>query len=254
MRKFWREHEIVVVGIIISCVFFGILSVLQTKGSIILNLETKWLILAIIPIFIAMFIGGYIKSFKGFGIELEAKLKIPLTTIKLKAKEAATTLVGNYKESIKSLDNINNNQKDKIKLLIFISGKKDYYGSEAIQIYLDGLQKLEYILINDKDDKFVCLLPITVLTKSQNNINKSRDINKFIDALERNSIQSEYMNICIDNTIKKNENILDTLLKMRTLKIKSIAVLDSDNKFYGLLNETEIEHKIIEEVISYKRA
>lgn len=70
--RFFGSHPAIVFGGCLSLLLLGIFLAFQFFDSKMLNLETRWLLASGIPILIALFVGGYIKSFKGFGVELEA--------------------------------------------------------------------------------------------------------------------------------------------------------------------------------------
>ncbi len=67
----FKKYEPIIYGLVISLVILLILLLLQHYSASLLNLETRWLVVAGVPIIIALIIGGYIYKFKGFGIELE---------------------------------------------------------------------------------------------------------------------------------------------------------------------------------------
>ncbi|MGX5688504.1 hypothetical protein [Arcticibacter tournemirensis] len=46
----------------------------EGAGLKFMDLEAKWMLIAGAPILFALFVGGYIKNVKGFGLELEAEL------------------------------------------------------------------------------------------------------------------------------------------------------------------------------------
>jgi len=75
--NFCKRHPAIVLGAIISIVLFIALVLFQHYNLDVLKLESRWLLVSGVPILIALFVGGYIKKFKGFGIELEAPEKTP---------------------------------------------------------------------------------------------------------------------------------------------------------------------------------
>jgi hypothetical protein len=92
MNNLWKRHKIIISGIASSIIFLTLFLLLQYYIPSLMWLGTQWLVVAGVPVLIALFIGGYIKSFKGFGIELEAKLKstiayMPLETSGFKNNE-----------------------------------------------------------------------------------------------------------------------------------------------------------------------
>jgi len=132
MNKLWQEHTLLIACFGISLVLFFIFAILQLTNSEIMKLSAQWLFVAGVPLLLALVAGGYIGKFKGFGIELESKLKSPVRSIDLKATDAMADLRGNEKESTERLPDFTNEQIKRTKRLSFISGKRNYYGTNAI--------------------------------------------------------------------------------------------------------------------------
>jgi len=74
MVKFWVQHTSLAIGAVISIFFLVTFLTFQYNQSEMLKLESRWLLVAGVPLLAALIVGGYIKSFKGFGVELEAIL------------------------------------------------------------------------------------------------------------------------------------------------------------------------------------
>ena len=188
----WKEYKILFIGFIASVVLIIIFFILQWHQSNLLGLNAKWLSFSAIPILIALFVGGYIKSFKGFGIEVEANLNKPIVKnynliTKLKAEEVPRFI----KSETQEIRRLSKCQRLKIKRLTFIYGRKGYYNVEAIMDYLKLLQNLEYIEIVDIKRKFKYLLKIDILEKGGDNLYRE-NIQIFINALADKTIPSVY--------------------------------------------------------------
>ncbi|ODB92812.1 hypothetical protein A3197_20795 [Candidatus Thiodiazotropha endoloripes] len=70
LLKFWSHHTALVIGAIVSIVLLATFLLFQYNESNVLKLESRWLLVAGVPLLAALIVGGYIKSFKGFGVEL----------------------------------------------------------------------------------------------------------------------------------------------------------------------------------------
>jgi hypothetical protein len=258
MGDIWNEHRLLIICSILSLGMLIVLAILQYHGSDILKLEAKWLAISGSPVLVALFGGGYINRFKGFGVELESKLKSPIRPIDLKATDAVTGLHGNEKQSVARLPDFKNDQIERIKRLSFISGSRNYYGTDAIIEYFEVLRKLEYVEVKKKSGEFVCLIPIEEFKTCNKNCNISKfshhEIDRFIEALENENLLQAYSHTCVRLTVKQNEGLIAALQKLRESNTIMAAVVNTKKEFIGLLTEREIEHSIANEVLVTQRS
>lgn len=242
-----NEHSILLIGIIISLLFLIFFFILQGYNSSLLKLDIKWLVLCSLPMLIALFVGGYIKSFKGFGLELEARLKNPITTIELKTTDAITLILGDEKQGYPFLNELTLIQIKSFSRLVFTFGKKDYYNPRAIKEYLERLTNLKYFEVKKNSGEFICLLPVTVFgPKERYNI---EIINLFIEALENENILSIFSKEVITLFVKNDSDLLDVLIVLKKEKKNIIVVVSSEKHFIGTVNLHDIEKRITEEVL-----
>ena len=258
MIKFWRENSLLVVCTIFSIVLLSVFSALQIIDSSILKLETKWLLISGAPLLVALIAGGYIAKFKGFGIELESKLNSPVKTLTLKATDVIAGIAGDNKQSVDRLPNFTDDQIERTKRLSFISGRDNYYGTDAIIRYMEKLRNLEYLEVKTESGEFICLLPASEF-KSNNenrcNVEISHNkVSRFRRALEENKVTKDYSHVCIKLTVGQDEGLLDVLQKLRNINQKIAVVVNSDGQFIGILTERDIEHRIADDVLYSKRA
>ena len=101
LKKFWKEHTVMSVGAIVSLLMLSAFFFFQYQQASILKLASRWLIASGVPLLAALFVGGYIKSFKGFGVELEASLHKPVSNLELSATEGMAEIQGDETRSIK---------------------------------------------------------------------------------------------------------------------------------------------------------
>ena len=191
MKKLWKENTIFIVCFLVSVVLFGIFIALQLNKSTVLDINTRWLITAGIPILVGLIIGGYVTKFKGFGVELETRLKSPVTILSLKAADAITFLPGDEKQSAGRLRSVSEAQIIRTKRLSFVTGRKSYYGIQAIIEYLRTFRNLEYFEIKKESNEFVCLIPIDLFRRLLNSIEERlydynyNKLDNFINQLEK---------------------------------------------------------------------
>lgn len=250
LKKFWNEHTALAIGSILSLGLLAIFFIFQHLGANVLNLESRWLIASGVPILVALLIGGYIKSFKGFGVELEASLQKPVSNLELSATEGMIEIIGDEKRSINYLHKISPSKRRKVSRLGFIQGRRDYYRTYAIEQYISDLNRLQYFEIKNDEGKFIALLPTNEF-KTDNEINFDA-INIFIRSLEDMNIYETYGNLLIRDAVSEHTDLIEALKIMRQKRIKRIAVIDDHDIFIGLLTETLIEKRIVNNVLSAK--
>jgi len=225
---------------------------MQHFNSNLLALDAKWLSFSAIPLLIAIFLGGYVKSFKGFGIEVEANLEQPIS----KNYNIITTLepkdVPKYvKGRISELDKLTQSQLLKIKRLTFIYGKRNYYGEEAIREYVRKLPNLEFIEIIDDKRRFQFLLSAQILRQDGDNM-YYENIQSFISALESKSIPLMYPNMYESKYIKSDEAIIDVYKKLKVSYLKTIPIVNKNNEMIGLVDYYSVAIQIADEIVDVK--
>ncbi len=73
IRDLAIKYPLVSYSMVLSFILLLFFMLLKSYDTRMLALETKWILISALPVFIALLIGGYIKSFKGFGVEIETK-------------------------------------------------------------------------------------------------------------------------------------------------------------------------------------
>lgn len=246
-----RRHAELLICATISVLILTLFFIFQHRGSQLLKLESKWLLVAGIPILIGLIVGNYVKTFKGFGIELEALLQVSIGKIELKADEAASIVVGEEKRSIAYLNTLSEPQIRKIQRLTFTANKPNYYDAWAVTQYLVKLKQLKYVEVVDSQKRFQSLLSIQHL-KSERNPDESK-VRNFISALETNTLDNSFGNHLIANFVRGNEPLLDVLKKIRNNTSNELPVVSPDGLLIGVVTERLIEKKIADEVIAMQK-
>ncbi|MCL1044942.1 CBS domain-containing protein [Shewanella electrodiphila] len=250
LKKFWNENTALSVGAIVSLLMLSVFFIFQYQQANILKLESRWLVTSGVPILVALLVGGYIKSFKGFGVELEASLHKPVSNLELTATEGMAEIQGDEKRSIKYLHNLSPSQRRIISRLSFVMGRENYYQTYAIEQYIRELDRLKYFEVKSSDGKFVAILPLSDF-KINNEISFGA-IESFIRSLEEMTIQQTYGSLLITHHVVEGTDLIEALKIMRSKRIKRLAVTDENNVFIGLLTETSIEKRIVDNVLSAK--
>jgi CBS domain-containing protein len=251
-----KKHGTLIACCAVSILLLVVFAILQTNGSKIMDMGTQWLLVAGVPLLIALIVGGYITKFKGFGLELESKLKTPIHTLSLKATDVIASLPGDDKQSSRYLEGLTQDQIDRTKRLSFITGRRDYYVVSTIEEYLKKLHHLEYLEVKRESGEFVCLIPIKEFKiRERNDVSYIfTQTEKFRHALEENSVVSTYRHVCIDMTVRQDESLISVLEKLRAANKNIVVVVDSERQFVGLLTASEIEHRIADDVLYSRKA
>ena len=259
MNKTLKSHLLLAVGSGISILLLIIFSILQAFDSAILKLNSQWILVAGAPLLVALVAGGYIKKFKGFGLELESKLQAPVTSLDLRVADAIMDMPGDEKGSIRTLHNLSRDEIRNIKRLSFILEKKDYYTPHAIWEYLDTLKKLEFFEIKRQDGTFVCLIPVSAF-KNVGERNGDMDpthndrVSRFTQALKQETLATEFADVCISITVKHSDGLIGVLEILRSNNSEYATVASPEGKFIGVVSSREIERKIADDVLYTKRA
>jgi hypothetical protein len=255
-NKTIQRHSFLAISMLFSSLILGFFLHLQSKDSKILELDAQWVAISILPVLVALVIGGYISKFKGFGIELESKLEAPVNSIQLTATDAFDELPTNEKESLGDLNQVSETQKREAKRLSFNMDKKGYYVTHAIEEYINNLPNIEYLEVKRENGVFICLLPISLFkTGSEQNMNVRTNydaINKFRTAIDEGSVVSVFSNAAITLTVQSSKSLLEVLRTLRFNDSGIAGVISKENKLVGVITATLVEKRIADEVLGTK--
>ena len=235
-------------GIFFSLFLLAVFILLQANNSSILALDVKWLVVAALPLVIALLRSNIIQKFKGFGIELETRLQDPIGSIHLAAVNALIDLPGDAKQSVNYLENLPLTQKANIQRLTFQIQRENYYDEGAISFYLRELPNIRFFDVVNKSGKFIALLPVEIFTE-RNNPNYDNGLNIFVNALTSNNITTSFREYAITQTVFESDNILDALRKVRKSKFGLLPVTSEDGYLLGIVTKPMLESKVADEVL-----
>jgi len=257
VRRNRGESGPLVVGSLLSILFLGGFAFLQAHGSPILRLDAKWVAAAGVPLLVALIVGGYITKFKGFGFELETSLNSPVSSVALKVAEAIATVPGDEKESIARLPDFTRDQIARTKRLSFVSGRRQYYGVEAVMRYFKALRSLEYVEVKAESGEFLCLIPIQEFQRRPGRTREQfsyPEIDRFLEALGQGNVCQDYGHVCISLSVRRDESLVAVLESLRQANRSIAAVTNAEKQFIGVVTEQDIEHRIVEAVLASKLA
>ncbi len=222
-----------------------------------LTLPTQWIFVAVLPILVALFVGGYITKFEGFGVKLETDLKAPVSgTVELKATDALAEIPRSDKESIIHLQNMSREKVLSIKWLIFEQGRTDY-SPHTIQFYLEKMSNLEFFEVRTKKGKFVCFIPVSYFKDGEENIIRRNRIDfdnekliRFVNALETENILDQFSNVAVSSTVKSSDSLVQVLKILRDEQVDLAAVISKSNRYIGVLFRSDVEKRVIDVVLN----
>jgi hypothetical protein len=236
------------IGIITSALLLAIFLLLQEINSKILALDIKWIVVASIPLIIALLKSNIIQKFKGFGIELETRLQEPIGKINLTAVDALSDLPGDEKQSMEYLHKMSSTRRLQIQRLTLKEGRVGYYKAEAVREYIHSLPNLMYIEVVSSEGKFIALIPIE-LFRYQEDIDNLR-IGQLIGALSEKETKEVFGPLLITDTISEKENLIEALTIVRRSIYKLLPVLSGNGYLLGIITVGMIESRIADEVIA----
>lgn len=254
------KQNMLLISIIVSVIMLVLLLFLQYNASAMLSLDTKWILLSILPIVIWLILGRHIKGIKGAGIELilQDEIKFNLDT-KLDFSEVKVMEKG----LLDKFNKLSCMDKLSVSVLQFAEGNMGY-SSEDIENVCKQLPNLKYFAIVDSDKKFKSLIPYIVIQKlthcsnnemSISNLNRKDIIQEFINSI-RNKNYDEFNDIMISNYVSESEKTINVYLRFidcKTSKFiqehKVMPVLNATFELIGLINYRDIERKVINEIV-----
>jgi CBS domain-containing protein len=252
-----NKKEIIAVGAIASVVLLLFFGFLQEEGAKFLNLPVQWLFVSILPILIALFVGGYITEFEGFGVKLKSILKAPVTTsVELKAADALADIPYDEKRSMMYLENMSIEKALSIKWLIFEFGKRNYYSIDAIQRYLEKMPNIEFFEVRTGKGQFVCYIPIKYFRDGENirtGFNGDK-IYQFVAALEKGNVLERYSGIAITLVVKSDDSLVHVLKTLRSEQADMAAVVSNNGRYLGVLFSRDVEKRVVDAVLSSQSA
>ncbi len=234
---------------VVMLIAFG---VLQHQKAAFLDLPMQWLFIACFPTLVALFVGGHITRFKGFGVELESQLnKTPIASLDLTAKDAVADIPGDEKQSIGYLGQMSDEEADATRWLRFESGRTNYYTAHGIEQYLQRLRGLEFMEVLSGNGNFIAYLPIEELqTVEHGRARPSYEaLQRFVEALEQDRVPEAFARKAITTQVQNGEGLISVLQKLRAQRVELAAVVSDDGRYMGAIRSSDIERRIADSVL-----
>jgi hypothetical protein len=237
-----------ITAIIVSIVLLVAFLALQSFDAKMLQLEVKWLVVASIPLIIAILRSNLIRKFKGFGFELETRLQEPVGRINLLAVNALMDLPGDEKQSRVYLEHLSNTKRMQIQRLTLREGRREYYRVPVLYEYILQLPNLKYFEVLSNEGNFVALIPVELF--GLEGFIDEQKLHKFVELLANNEIANFLHHSIIRDTISENENLIDALPIVRKSKYGLLPVISHNGNMLGVITTELIERKIADEVLA----
>lgn len=248
-----KDKKLVFQGVAISVVLFVILDLLKLNDASVLKIEWVWIVVGLLPILIALFLGGYIKKVNVKGFEVETIFSAPTSTVTLTASDVRGDIKSVDKMGGQHLRSLSAEYRRSIIGLRFMNREKGFYNNQMVAEYLRLMPNLEYLLALTKRGSFVGLLPVKSVCDSKGR-SDSELIDRFLNAAASENLQSEFPNEGITLTVHGQQSLVDVLEKMKDQGANVAAVVSPAETYLGIVKVSDIERRIAETVIAAHRA
>ena len=239
-------HWSLILSAIASLLLLTVFIRIKAKKPDWLELDSKWLAVSTLPILVGLFSGGYITSFKGLGIEIEAALQEPvkdrikLKATQAKAAESLTDGTSHAKGTITQLQQLSADEKNAINRLTF-KIKYPGYSASAVKAYIEHLPKAHYIEIVDDNLRFLGAI-------------RTKDINElerlFVKAVKAGNIKEKFIQDYVTRYIDSDTSAIQALKIIKDNRLKFLPMLNSDRTMKGVVTRRSLEHRIAEDVLA----
>lgn len=250
-----KNQFYLILSILLSIGLLSLFFFFKSQDYLFMDLDVKWILVAGLPVLVVLLLGGYIKSFKGFGVELEANLAEPLppSLVSIPTYVPQQSLT---KASMAYLFSMSDHSKLTITMLRMESGKKGYYDPMAVMEYLKALPNVSYIEVVNHKKEFQYLIPAGYYRTSYDDGRAA--INQLISMLESVSLEfpwviKRYVS-ADDDLFTVYEQLLEVVGDTGDPGVQvMLPVLTKNKHLLGLVYKQTVEAKIAEEVWRTKR-
>lgn len=239
-------HWSLILSAIASLLLLTVFIRIKAKKPDWLELDSKWLAVSTIPILVGLFSGGYITSFKGLGIEIEAALQEPVKDrIKLKATEAKAAEVlssssRKLKQTITHLQQLTADERKSIQRITF-KNNYQWYSAVAVKEYIKLLPNASIIEIVDDKLRFLGAI-------------RTKDIKGleglFVEAVKAGNIKEKFIQDYVTKYIDSDISAIQALKIIKDNKLGFLPMLNGDHTMKGVVTRRSLEHRIAEDVLA----
>ena len=222
------------VGAALSAVLLLGFGALQEVGAAFLELPAQWFAVAILPLVLGLVVGGYIKSFKGFGVELEAALKAPVSSVDLTAEDVVADITGDEKRSIDYLENLSPEKTRSMRRLLFVTGEGRNYTAWGITRYLEKLPNLAFFEVHSPSGEVLGFLPVRAVLDLDGRPDDGV-LENFVRALQSDGFSSSFPGAAATLRVHGGQSLVDVLNLMRAERAEFTAVMSPAGRYLGVV-------------------
>lgn len=209
-----------------------------------------------VPVLVALVVGRYIERFKGFGLELETTLQLPVTTLDLTASELVSGDASGDKSSLQTLSEMPWLKKQKMRRLRFVAGRAGYYHASVVEAYLSGMPNLEHLEFQGSNGRFVGFLPASEMLRSRLETSNRYDTEKIKDlikAIETNKLDQVFETSIIKTIVKSSTGLVDLHTTMTADRVGVAAIEDAGGKFVGVVYLADVHKRMAETLTALRK-
>lgn len=248
-----EKPGVLAAGVLGSLLFLIGLLVVQSRWPALLEIPSAWMGIAVLPLLLALLTGGYIRTFRGFGIEVEAALETAVAD-DVTAQAAsdydpfseATDLAGDVtdaemvlsKASMGRLHSLEPRERAAYQRLSFRQGYRGYHPF-AIEEHLQALPGVKWIEIDDPDGGFLGVIRREDL--------ETGDLQEFVSALEAGSALDRFPGILASEALGQDTPLRQVALAFRSGSREALPVTRG-RRLLGMIERTKVYERIGEAV------
>lgn len=248
LRVTLRKYATLIYGAGLTLILVEVFLYLKHIKTPDLDLDLIWLIVAGIPLSLALILGGYLRKSQALGIKLETSLQSPLGRVGMIAGEGIDELPASQKESDEYLKTFKENKKREIQRICLNTGRPNYYRADAIREYLEKLPNLKFIEVRDLNGRFQCLLPAKVFGYKSHFDNEA--IDRLLLGLEQQKVKELFPYDALSRTIREDETLLESLGKFRASDFAFLPLLSKGGQFLGIIERETLERRVLDQVLA----
>jgi len=236
-----RRNLRLLIGCAISILLLGGFLLIEHFVPDLLSLEPEWLGLAAIPTVIGLVAAGYIRAFKGFGIEVETSLQNAIGNVPLGIKDVQG--VDMVKKSDRGdLDALTTEQRESAARLRFVLGSGEYTLG-MVYSYLQALPNLRYIELVSRTGRLKALVPINAVREGDKpSENKVMD---FVNAVADSDPGKEFITPEASASLRLGTPLLEALESFKKHGLSEMPVTDR-GRMVGIASESVLQSRLLE--------
>jgi len=248
LRTTLRRYATLIYGAGLTLILIEVFLYLKHLNAPDADLDLVWLIVAGIPLSLALILGGYLRKSQALGIKLETSLQSPVGRIGMISGEGIDELPASQKESSDYLRNLQENRKKEIQRICLSTGKPGFYRAETIREYLEKLPNLKFIEVQESSGKFQCLLPAKVFGYKSHF--DSETIERLLLGLEQQKVKDLFPYDAVSKSIREDESLLESLEEFKSSDFSFLPLLSKAGQFLGIVERETLERRVLDQLVA----